>query len=169
MNEKPNYSEYSLYDLQQVLKHIDRERHPERVKEIIEQIQIKEKLAKKNGTKVITAEIQRVGVLKTFFSFQGRADRTSYWIVTITSALFSLLLLSYEDELFEIFEYFWLLKFLILWVVLAVTVKRWHDRNKPAAWLLLNIIPFINLWALVENGFLEGDEEVNKYGNPQAI
>ena len=39
MNEKPNYSEYSLYELRQVLKRIDSEKHPDRVKEIKENIQ----------------------------------------------------------------------------------------------------------------------------------
>jgi len=38
MNEKPNYNEYSLYELRQVLKRIDSEKHPDRVKEIKEQI-----------------------------------------------------------------------------------------------------------------------------------
>ena len=43
MHNKPNYKEYSLNELRQVLQRIDSEKYPDRVKEIKEQIQIHEK------------------------------------------------------------------------------------------------------------------------------
>ena len=51
------------------------------------------------------------------------------------------------------------------WISLAVQVKRWHDRDKSAWWLLMNFVPFIGaIWVLVECGFLRGTEGQNNYG-----
>lgn len=43
------------------------------------------------------------------------------------------------------------------WPALAVSVKRWHDRDRSGWWLLLNLMPVVGwLWALVGNGLLRG-------------
>ena len=53
------------------------------------------------------------------------------------------------------------------WISLAIQVKRWHDRDKSGWWALINIVPVIGgLWALVECGFLKGDEGANRFGAP---
>lgn len=53
----------------------------------------------------------------------------------------------------------------MLWSSLALQVKRWHDRDKSAWWLLMNFVPFIGaIWVLVECGFLRGTEGQNSYG-----
>ena len=55
----------------------------------------------------------------------------------------------------------------IIWMSLAVQVKRWHDRNKSGWWVLITLIPIIgSLWALIENGFLAGDDSQNDFGAP---
>ena len=55
---------------------------------------------------------------------------------------------------------------MLLWPVLAVSVKRWHDRGKSGWWLLVTLIPLVGwLWALVENGLLRGDAGPNRFGN----
>ncbi len=52
-----------------------------------------------------------------------------------------------------------------IWVGLAVSVKRWHDRNKSGWWVLIVLIPIIGgIWALIELGFLPGTEGPNAYG-----
>jgi len=58
-----------------------------------------------------------------------------------------------------------------MWVGLALQIKRWHDRDKGAVWVLINLIPFIGaLWALVECGFMDGTPGPNKYGpSPKGI
>ena len=54
---------------------------------------------------------------------------------------------------------------LLIWPALAVSVKRWHDRDKSGWWVLLNLLPVIGwLWALVDNGFLRGTDGPNRYG-----
>ena len=53
----------------------------------------------------------------------------------------------------------------IFWPSIAVQAKRWHDVNKSAWWLLINIVPIIGpLWALIENGFIAGTTGENRYG-----
>jgi len=58
----------------------------------------------------------------------------------------------------------------LLWPSLAVQAKRWHDRDKSAWWVLINFVPLIGtIWSLVENGFLSGTPEANRFGpNPLA-
>lgn len=51
------------------------------------------------------------------------------------------------------------------WPNLALSVKRWHDRDKGAAWVLINFIPWVGpLWATVELGLLGGTPGGNRYG-----
>ena len=48
----------------------------------------------------------------------------------------------------------------------AIAVKRLHDRNKSARWLILLFVPIVGaLWMLVELGFLRGTRGINKWGD----
>ena len=100
------------------------------------------------------------------FSFEGRVTRLEYWmfyvpliigyiIVFIFAAVFG-------EEAATIILY--LLGLVFIWSVIAIQVKRWHDRDKSGWWILINFIPIIGLWALVENGFLSGTEGKNRFG-----
>jgi len=58
-----------------------------------------------------------------------------------------------------------LVELALLWPALAVSVKRWHDRDKSAWWLLVNVLPLVGwLWTLVENGLLPGTRGDNRFG-----
>ncbi|MDH5331954.1 MAG: DUF805 domain-containing protein, partial [Aquincola sp.] len=58
---------------------------------------------------------------------------------------------------------------LLLWPALALSVKRWHDRDKSGWWVLVALIPFIGwLWMLIENGVRRGTVGPNRYGDPAA-
>lgn len=53
--------------------------------------------------------------------------------------------------------------------VLAVQVKRWHNRNKSGWWVLINCVPLIGaIWVFVEAGPLAGDQASNNFGAPSA-
>jgi uncharacterized membrane protein YhaH (DUF805 family) len=53
----------------------------------------------------------------------------------------------------------------LLWIGLAVNVKRWHDRDKSGWWILINLVPVIGgLWSLIETGFLPGTRGSNRFG-----
>ncbi len=52
----------------------------------------------------------------------------------------------------------------LLWICFALHAKRWHDRGKSGWLAALAIIPFVNLWLLIECGFLRGTVGPNQYG-----
>ncbi len=106
-------------------------------------------------------------IINILFSFNGRVPRRIYWITEFV-VLAILIIPQYtifekntaEAENFEIVA-----MLILLWPMLAVQAKRWHDRNKSAYWLLINFVPFIGpIWGLIENGFLGGTPGDNNYG-----
>jgi uncharacterized membrane protein YhaH (DUF805 family) len=54
---------------------------------------------------------------------------------------------------------------LLLWPALVLSIKRWHDTNRPGGWVLIALIPVVG-WAalLVANGFMPGTKGANRYG-----
>lgn len=57
----------------------------------------------------------------------------------------------------------------LLWPVLAISIKRWHDRNQSGWWVLVALVPVVGwLWLLWVNGFLRGTAGPNRYGAPPA-
>jgi uncharacterized membrane protein YhaH (DUF805 family) len=119
-----------------------------------------------------------MNLLRTLFSFRGRAPRSTYWLITLltTPVLFTQLATMDDDAagLLPDGLVAWtadndlLLSALSLTAfvsLISVQVRRWHDRDKSAWWLLINLIPLIGgLWALIENGLLAGTEGANRYG-----
>lgn len=53
----------------------------------------------------------------------------------------------------------------VTWISLALQVKRWHDRDKGGAWVLINCIPLVGgIWSFVECGCLRGTMGPNQFG-----
>lgn len=53
----------------------------------------------------------------------------------------------------------------LLWPTLAVSIKRWHDRDKSGWWVLIVLIPVVGwLVAIVANGCLPGTRGSNRFG-----
>lgn len=102
------------------------------------------------------------------FSFRGRVSRRTWWLWGVAAMLglglyFTVLLrvagLSAEGS--EI-----VVNLLLLWPTLALSAKRWQDRNKSAWWVLLMLLPVVGwLWTLIENGLLRGTPGVNRFGD----
>ena len=54
---------------------------------------------------------------------------------------------------------------LLVWPCAAVSVKRWHDRDKSGWWAVVYLIPLVGLvWTLVANGCLRGSVGPNRFG-----
>ena len=61
-----------------------------------------------------------------------------------------------------IFGYF----IVLTWSGICIGIKRYHDRNKSGAWVLIQFVPIIgSLWYLIETGFLRGTPGPNAYGS----
>jgi uncharacterized membrane protein YhaH (DUF805 family) len=128
-------------------------------------------------------------MMQLLFSFNGRIRRTNYWLGAIGAGLVYgvilavILMLSGGAGamsgqggggggmgLIGLVLYLVVL-FFAAWTGLAIQIKRWHDRDKPGIWVLINFIPLIGaLWTLIECGFLDGTPGPNKYGpSPKGI
>lgn len=138
-----------------------------------------------------------------FFSFRGRTKRIHYWGAIISLWLANLALgklfysytpvlpLSPAERVSGIIGL--ILTIVLQWSLLAVTVKRWHDRNRSGwmvllgwpvlltpilfiflsenrampevlMWLFLFIDGLVLIWIVVELGFLRGTDGPNRYG-----
>ncbi len=109
----------------------------------------------------------------TLYSFDGRISIKTFWLRGVLPliglwVLFLLIIAYLPDNTFgAIVAILLLLKF--VGMVLAVVVKRLHDRDKSMWWIALYFIPIIGaVWAFIELGFLDGTPVENRYGNPQV-
>ena len=51
------------------------------------------------------------------------------------------------------------------WSGICLGIKRFHDRNKPGAWVLIQFVPFVGpIWYFIEAGCLAGTPGPNAYG-----
>lgn len=119
-----------------------------------------------------------------FFSFHGRYDRLQYWMVSVGSGLvfsaaivvlflFTSLSLSGLEEaepatLIPLLTVLGVLYLTAIWVQVATSAKRFHDRDKSGVWVLIVFVPLIGpFWQLIENGFLAGTPGGNRFGGPR--
>jgi uncharacterized membrane protein YhaH (DUF805 family) len=107
-------------------------------------------------------------ILSLLFSFSGRTTRLTWWITAVAWWLF-LAVAAHIDTAVrgdkgDASSVFTILVFFSFWPLLAIQVKRWHDRNKSALWVLINFIPILGgLWTFIELGFFGPVNEGNEY------
>jgi uncharacterized membrane protein YhaH (DUF805 family) len=120
--------------------------------------------------------------LSLLTSFEGRISRAKWWlgllvilglqaIVAVIVIMVSLVTLDLHDpaQLVRSIPVIALpvgiLALLLLYPILAVYTKRWHDRGKSGWWTLIGLVPLIGgAWLLIELGFVEGIRGPNQYG-----
>jgi len=111
-----------------------------------------------------------------FFSLQGRIPRSIYLMVSFLNiGIFSYVLIYLLDELDSGVYYleittkkvYWLCILLLqTWFTLAISIKRWHDHDKSAWFVLISFIPVVgNLITFVVLGFLRGTNGANRFGD----
>ncbi len=101
------------------------------------------------------------------FKFNGRINRAKFWIgLGVTWAIMFVVMFIIGVIGGAISYLIALLAYVaIIWIGIAVSIKRWHDRGKPGWWIFIGLIPLVGpIWALVETGFLEGTKGDNEYG-----
>jgi len=114
------------------------------------------------------------------FKFDGRINRAKFWagiaiawgLGLIYAILASIAVASGSGGMATIVVLLGIVLYVVLiWIGLAISIKRWHDRGKSGWWIFIGAIPIIGpIWALVETGFLEGDPGDNQYGpNPLLV
>jgi uncharacterized membrane protein YhaH (DUF805 family) len=100
-------------------------------------------------------------------AWRGRVPRRTFWVhgVVILTGLgaigHALLAIAGVDTR----RAEWIVNAALLYPALAVSAKRWQDRGRSPAWVLVLLLPVIGwLWALVDNGFVRGTPGANRWG-----
>lgn len=112
-----------------------------------------------------------VSTQSLFFSVVGRIDRATYWTrafpIFLTLGLFVAATQALEFRVLGTQGVFsFVLSLGGLWPVLAVAVKRLHDRGRSAWFLLTFFVPVLGaIWLLVELWFLPGTKGANRFGD----
>lgn len=98
---------------------------------------------------------------------RGRIGRAAFWrwgvglplgLGLLLHALLGIARVPREDADFAV-------NLLLLWPIVAVMAKRWHDRDRSGWWVLVLLLPVVGwLWALVVNGSLRGTVGPNRHG-----
>lgn len=115
----------------------------------------------------------RSGLLWILFSFEGRIPRRVFWAAEIGvrmasyAAVLPVVAFLEGPQAEEVANWMSLILTIpMLWMSLAIAVKRWHDLDKSGWWVLINFVPCIGpLWALIETGFFRGTVGRNQYGS----
>ena len=109
------------------------------------------------------------GHMLRLLSFSGRATRSEWWAINLVFLVPVALLgkaITRDPYLGDVARAIMLLVAIaLLWVSIAGSVRRLHDRNKQGSWYLISLIPVIGpVWLLIECGFLQGTVGANDYG-----
>ena len=99
--------------------------------------------------------------------FDGRINRAKFWsgVGALIVAYIVILVLFFAIDSSALRTLLVLGFIALYWPSLAISIKRWHDRDKSGWWVLIGLVPVIGgIWALVETGFLAGTSGPNQYG-----
>ncbi len=129
--------------------------------------------------------------LRICFSFKGRINRAAWWLLNLPiCVIFAVSIFIFDSHTQITIGTIPLL--ILVWIHLAVSAKRWHDKNIPTFWVLfhfvpliitiilfasplfagswiffhlINIVLLINVfWLIYELGFVKGAEGSNQFG-----
>ena len=108
-----------------------------------------------------------------WLSPKGRISRKGFWLrislpclgVFIVALILDLITNQFGDD--SGYGISAIVYLLLIWPMLVATIKRSHDRNRSGWFVILFLIPFLNLWPAIEVYFLKGTEGQNQFGkNP---
>ncbi len=111
------------------------------------------------------------------FTYTGRLNRARFWLGNMSLAIANAIAFSifgaYDSALDEpngiVIGVLSIVCFIVLiasvYGAICIGIKRYHDRGKPGAWVLIQFVPAIGgIWYLIEAGCLRGDAGPNAYG-----
>jgi uncharacterized membrane protein YhaH (DUF805 family) len=110
------------------------------------------------------------GLTATLFSFSQRLARGPFWWwCTAAWAAFAILFVFLAASLGR--PSTWMLYPPFFWILLALMVKRLHDRGLSGASLLWILLPVLGpLWLIINLGLRAGTDGDNQYGpDPRLV
>ena len=105
-----------------------------------------------------------MNVVKLWFSPSGRASRSDLWLRTYLAFAAISIVAGVIDGLIDQELFSSIVGLLAIWVFVVVQIKRCHDRDRSGWFILLCLIPIVNLWPLIEICFLKGTTGPNRFG-----
>jgi uncharacterized membrane protein YhaH (DUF805 family) len=105
--------------------------------------------------------------LRVLLDPRGRINRRGWWIWGLALPLGVGLLLHALLGIARISEQTTehVVNLVLLWPTLAVSIKRWHDRDKSGWWVLIVLVPVVGwIAAIIANGCLPGTRGPNRFG-----
>jgi uncharacterized membrane protein YhaH (DUF805 family) len=115
-------------------------------------------------------------VLKNYAGFSGRAQRAEYWYFALFSFIIYVGLVIIDvvtgnfSEEFGIGMFTGIYSLAVMIPSLAVMVRRLHDTDHSAWWLLIGLIPLVGGIVLFIFSVLDSKPAENQYGaNPKAL
>ncbi|MDX1960643.1 MAG: FAD-binding protein [Leptospiraceae bacterium] len=97
-------------------------------------------------------------------TFKGRIDRETFWLCNIFMWSNFFILFKFLEFLFGLTGT-WVIYPLMLWGLLAVATKRYHDVGKSGLWFWLILIPILGQgYVFLELAFRQGKDENNEFG-----
>lgn len=116
--------------------------------------------------------------LRKYADFTGRARRKEFWLFWLfligIEIVFSILIgvaggsmadySAMSGPAMGLFVIYGLVMLALLIPSLAVSIRRLHDTNRTAWWILLALIPFLGALVLIIFYLLDGTPGPNKYG-----
>jgi len=129
--------------------------------------------------------------LRICFSFKGRINRAAWWLLNLPIfVIFAISITVYDLHTKITIGTIPLL--ILVWIHLAVSTKRWHDKDVPTFWIVLHLLPLIItiflfstplfagswisfhlilivllinvFWIIYELGFVKGTAGSNQFG-----
>ena len=124
--------------------------------------------------------------LQILFGFNGRIRRLQWWmgsliilgimlaVVVVVSTLIGVVYGDYRNAPAVVTIIFGAILVAcyvaIIWIQLALGVKRLHDKDMSGWWTLISFVPFGGFVLLVILGFLDGTQGPNRFGpSPKGI
>jgi len=123
----------------------------------------------------VSSGTSKLSLKEICFSFTGRVPRKVFWIYGVLMLMIGAGIvggiIGYLSTVLG--DWFALLLIplyiVVVWISLAIQIKRWHDRDKSGWWVLIALVPLVGpIWQLVECGFLESTPGDNRFGPAPA-
>jgi uncharacterized membrane protein YhaH (DUF805 family) len=108
-------------------------------------------------------------ILKSIFNFRGRLHRGGFWLQFVIVWLVFMLACSIFTPALGAWVA-WLLTPIALWALIAIAIRRLHDRNISGRWLLIICVPIAGaLWLVWQLAVRRGNTGDNQWGNDPLV
>ena len=105
---------------------------------------------------------------KRYAQFSGTASREAFWMFFLVNVLISMVFVVLEVFFQATWQIDALYSLLVFLPMLSLTVRRLHDTNRSAWWLLVVLVPAIGMVILFIILALPSDSSDQKFDYPQV-